>query len=84
MNTEESHQLDYTGQEKQYSQHARGGVMESLAKIWLENDTIDAWRHARMYSALDPLLETYPDASWLTVGDGRYGKDAPGADARRA
>jgi len=76
MNTDDSHRLAYIGQEDHIKQYARGGAMEHQAKVWLENDTVDAWRHIRMYSALDPLLETYPDATWLTVGDGRYGKEA--------
>jgi SAM-dependent methyltransferase len=29
-----------------------------------------------MYACVDPLLEAYGGAKWLTVGDGRYGKDA--------
>ena len=29
-----------------------------------------------MYSHLDPLIAQFPDASWLTLGDGRYGTDA--------
>jgi ubiquinone/menaquinone biosynthesis C-methylase UbiE len=29
-----------------------------------------------MYACVDPLLELYPDSEWLTVGDGRFGKDA--------
>ena len=29
-----------------------------------------------MYKVLDPILIADPEAMWLTVGDGRYGKDA--------
>lgn len=76
MNPEESYQLSYKSHEKHFNQYARGGEMEDHAKTWLETDTVDAWRHTRMYNALDPLLEMYPDATWVTVGDGRYGKDA--------
>lgn len=39
-------------------------------------DSIDAWRHMRMHNTIFPLLKAYPDASWLTVGDGKYGSDA--------
>ena len=38
--------------------------------------SIDAWRHRRMLATLAPLLEEYPAATWLTVGDGAYGSDA--------
>ncbi len=47
-----------------------------LAESWFQTDTVDAWRHQRMYACLDPLLEVYRDSEWLTVGDGRFGKDA--------
>jgi ubiquinone/menaquinone biosynthesis C-methylase UbiE len=29
-----------------------------------------------MYEQLGPLIKFYPDAKWLTVGDGKYGRDA--------
>jgi SAM-dependent methyltransferase len=49
-------------------------------------DSIDAWRHRRMLDTLLPLLQTHPNASWLTLGDGNYGSEAhylqaQGADA---
>ena len=28
-----------------------------------------------MYKSLDPLIEVFIDANWLTVGDGRFGDD---------
>jgi ubiquinone/menaquinone biosynthesis C-methylase UbiE len=43
---------------------------------WKNKNTIDFWRHKRMYENLNPLVHNYPEASWLTVGDGRYGTDA--------
>jgi ubiquinone/menaquinone biosynthesis C-methylase UbiE len=46
------------------------------AETWLRTDTVDAWRHGRMYACLDPLLTAYPRSEWLTVGDGRFGRDA--------
>ena len=45
-------------------------------KSWTDESTVDAWRHQRLYSNLDILLSEFPKASWLTVGDGRYGTDA--------
>ena len=82
-----------TFQDKSYQQHsegfrdyARDGKLAAHARAWFETDTVDAWRHQRMYQALDPLLAAEPQSQWLTVGDGRYGKDAhyiaeKGADA---
>ena len=49
---------------------------EKKLKSWSNNKTIDYWRHLRIYNNLDPLIDSYPDSTWLTVGDGRYGTDA--------
>ena len=80
------HQLNYQDNLRHYQRYAAGGDLESEARTWLDPDTVDAWRHGRMYAALDPLLEIDKGRRWLTVGDGRYGKDARylalhGADA---
>lgn len=59
--------------------HERGYDSEEsarLARTWTRADTVDGWRHARMYRTLDPLLAARPGARWITVGDGRYGTDA--------
>jgi ubiquinone/menaquinone biosynthesis C-methylase UbiE len=48
----------------------------SVYKTWFERPTTDLWRHRRMLSVLDPFLQHYPKASWLTVGDGRFGTSA--------
>ena len=68
--------LSYHRHANHFRAYARGGPKEKLARSWLQDDTVDAWRHLRMYRVLDPLLEANPQASWLTCGDGRYGKDA--------
>lgn len=74
---------DGSFQEKSYRQHAQhfkqfssGGKKELHAKTWFEKDTVDAWRHQRMYKVVDPILMSEINAKWLTVGDGRYGNDA--------
>jgi ubiquinone/menaquinone biosynthesis C-methylase UbiE len=46
-----------------------------VAKTWFDTDTLDAWRHAKMRAPLLPIIKTDPTASWLTVGDGRFGTD---------
>jgi len=66
----------YKSHSDHYKDFSLGGEKEKLSKTWFETDTVDAWRHKRMYSSLNPLLKTDPDAKWLTVGDGRYGTDA--------
>lgn len=76
-----NHKMNF--QNKSYKQHAEhyqkysaGSENEAHAKTWFEKDTVDSWRHQRMYRLLDPILITDPKATWLTVGDGRYGNDA--------
>ncbi|HUU74523.1 MAG TPA: class I SAM-dependent methyltransferase [Methanoregulaceae archaeon] len=65
----------YKKHEKHFKQYARGGDKENHANTWFDSTTVDAWRHQRMRRSIDPLLSDL-DASWLTVGDGRYGTDA--------
>jgi ubiquinone/menaquinone biosynthesis C-methylase UbiE len=47
-----------------------------LVDSWSQKDTVDAWRHARMYQCIDPILKRFPGSRWITIGDGRYGTDA--------
>lgn len=70
-------------QDKSYQQHSNhykefveSGEKATQAKTWFETDTVDAWRHHRLFRALDPILQADPNSRWVTVGDGRYGKDA--------
>lgn len=49
---------------------------EDKAKQWTDKNTVDYWRHKRMYDTLLPILNNYKNAKWLTVGDGKYGTDA--------
>ena len=66
------HKLSHLAHEQVYdSDH-----QDRLAKTWTKPDTVDGWRHARMYRCLDPLLTVCRGASWVTLGDGRYGTDA--------
>ena len=47
-----------------------------IGESWLRDDTVDAWRHARMRAPLNPLIAHDDTGTWLTVGDGRFGTDA--------
>jgi len=64
--------------EKSYELHFEHEKSPDLDRLetWKQFDTIDAWRHKRMYDSLLPLIEDSETSSWLTVGDGRYGTDA--------
>jgi ubiquinone/menaquinone biosynthesis C-methylase UbiE len=68
--------ISYQQHAEHYKEYTHNGEKAVHAKTWFENDTVDAWRHLQMYQVLDPILATEPRAKWLTVGDGRYGKDA--------
>ena len=69
-------QKSYQQHSRHFKDYAEGGEKEAHARTWFQTDTVDAWRHQRMYAALDPLLGSDSGARWLTVGDGRFGKDA--------
>lgn len=48
-----------------------------VASTWLnQKNTLDRWRHERMYKFAEPLIRNKPSFKWLTIGDGRYGTDA--------
>jgi len=49
---------------------------EQLHESWFNDDTIDYWRHERMYESIAAFAKQRTTASWLTIGDGRYGLDA--------
>ncbi|MBT1695888.1 methyltransferase domain-containing protein [Fulvivirgaceae bacterium PWU4] len=54
----------------------RSNEQKKIQKTWFNQNTIDTWRHIRMYTPLTPLLKAFPGTRWLTVGDGRYGLDS--------
>jgi ubiquinone/menaquinone biosynthesis C-methylase UbiE len=77
MNSRKSFQdKSYLQHSEHFKEYAKNGKRVAHAKTWLEKDTVDAWCHQRMYHVLNSILITEPQAKWLTVGDGRYGKDA--------
>ncbi len=57
------------------SQHEFHEMLEIPATIAAES-TVGAWRHRRLLEPVLVFAEPFPDALWLTVGDGRYGSDA--------
>lgn len=61
---------------KSYHIHANKGINSEKYKTWQDEETVDFWRHERMYNLILPLLKYYPNSSWLTIGDGRFGTDA--------
>jgi ubiquinone/menaquinone biosynthesis C-methylase UbiE len=47
-----------------------------VQQTWFREDTVDFWRHERMYEAVFRCLASKKTSKWMTVGDGRYGLDA--------
>ena len=76
----------YALHEQHFVKYRKGGDRAKIAQSWFAEGTI-GYEQAQQRNAIsDPLLAAYPAASWLTVGDGRYGGDAhylasKGADA---
>ena len=68
------HETSYVLHEKHYN--LEKGELSDDQKSWLREDTVDFWRHDRMYKPLTPLLKNNPKSKWLTVGDGRLGLDS--------
>ena len=66
----------YRAQERVYKAYSKEGAKADHAAAWLRPGTINHWRFDRVYKLVDPLLSHSRGASWLTVGDGRYGLDA--------
>ncbi|MDR2745639.1 MAG: class I SAM-dependent methyltransferase [Desulfovibrio sp.] len=44
--------------------------------------SIGYWRQMRLLSAIDPLLESFPGAEWLSLGDGRHAIEARYVETR--
>jgi ubiquinone/menaquinone biosynthesis C-methylase UbiE len=57
-------------------EYLRKEKLTKHSETWMSDNTVDAWRHKRMYEFILPIIKSYPGAVWLTVGDGRYGSDA--------
>jgi len=61
---------------KHYNNQAKFEANHKLPMIFWNPNGVDAWLHNRKYHHLLPLIKQFPDATWLTVGDGRFGSDA--------
>ena len=66
------HKISYDRHRSHYEENFDREKLDS----WAKKDTTNYWRHERMYSNLDPIIEANPNSKWLTVGDGKYGTDA--------
>src|SRR5438874_11315870 len=77
------HELSYKLHEDEKHTQTESCSLD-LYRNWFESGSVDLWRHLRMLSCLDPLLEEFPGARWLTVGDGTYGTSSTYIERRGA
>ena len=57
------------------SEALAGKPLDFIQKVF-DEASMGVWRHKRVCSVIDPILEAEPEALWVTVGDGRWGRDA--------
>ena len=64
----------YDKHDKQYKEYKHDKEKSKIAKSWLDQQSLDYWRHNRMLKLIRPLIQK--NEKWLTIGDGRYGSEA--------
>lgn len=62
--------------ERSYNQQTEHEGTMGISSRFTDPDSIDNWRHTRMLDLTKALVEVMPEATWMTIGDGRYGSDA--------
>lgn len=68
--------MTYHKPEWSYRRHAAHEETHKLPSFYTNPRSVDAWLHTRMLATLLPLVRAFPAATWMTVGDGKYGSDA--------
>jgi ubiquinone/menaquinone biosynthesis C-methylase UbiE len=72
--------VEYNQPQWNYDRHRADDLSSSdgqkLPACYSSPRSIDAWRHERMHRIIMPVLRAYPEATWMTIGDGSYGSDA--------
>ena len=68
-------------QETSYQLHSQAYTetdveSKKIQQTWLDDSTVDFWRHFRMLLPLTDLLKHYPHSKCVTIGDGRFGLDS--------
>jgi ubiquinone/menaquinone biosynthesis C-methylase UbiE len=66
------HELQYKHKAADCANKERRKTHES----WFKENTVDFWRHHRMYETIRPIAVHYKTKKWLSIGDGRFGLDA--------
>ncbi len=68
--------VTYDKHEAEWDKVLNDAERQLVGETWFLSDTLDSWRHQRMREPVKPLASMDKDASWLTIGDGRFGSDA--------
>src|SRR5215510_16553600 len=69
------HELSYRKHTEHFEEDLIDAKRVATSETWFDKHTADYWRHARMYEAVDHFASDL-GATWLTIGDGRFGLDA--------
>ena len=64
----------YDKHDKQYKEYIQDKKKSEIANSWLNQQSLDYWRHNRMLKLIKPFIQK--NEQWLTIGDGRYGSEA--------
>ena len=64
----------YDNHDKQYKEYKQDKGKSKIANSWLNQQSLDYWRHNRMLKQIRPFIQK--NEKWLTIGDGRYGSEA--------
>ena len=64
----------YDNHDKQYLEYIENEEKSKIASSWLDQTSLDYWRHNRMLKLIRPFVQK--NEKWLTLGDGRYGSEA--------
>ena len=62
--------------EQHYKSQAQHEAENQLPMMFWMSEGVDAWLHDRKYEQILSLIRSFPEANWLTIGDGRFGSDA--------
>ncbi|MDA0991782.1 MAG: class I SAM-dependent methyltransferase, partial [Verrucomicrobia bacterium] len=76
LSHEAAAQCSYLAQSRYYSHLYRNKPEPKPGESYFQDDTVDAWRHEWLIQNIDALLDAFPTSHWLTIGDGRFGRDA--------
>lgn len=64
----------YDKHDKEYQEYKKDKKKSKVANSWINQQSLDYWRHNRMLEPLRPFIQK--NEKWLTIGDGRYGSEA--------